>query len=276
MDTGFRALFISLCIHAIIASIWSLLPSNKIAQSIKPVEIVVLATPNKLPKNESKLVREALVPDKLKVQESNDPLKFWSKDRVRVKEQTRAAEIGKTQNAFNNQNSQRSNPIDQALRDGLKNPNEVAINHQQNTARSRSTIGESLPEDVKIGSFTSLNTDRYLFYSFYSRVEEKIRDNWEDSVINALRRTPKEKLEANFKYKWITSLEALVYPDGRLLKILLLKPSGLPALDEAAIQSFIRADYFPNPPREMVQDDGLIHLNYSFTVHADPNSLAGY
>ena len=41
-----------------------------------------------------------------------------------------------------------------------------------------SMSGERLPEDVRIGNFTALNTDRFVYYTFYARVEEQIRHRW--------------------------------------------------------------------------------------------------
>ena len=49
-----------------------------------------------------------------------------------------------------------------------------------------STVGEALPKDVSIGSFTALNTDRFTFYTFYARIEELVRFRWETKVKEAV------------------------------------------------------------------------------------------
>jgi len=54
----------------------------------------------------------------------------------------------------------------------------------------------------------------------------------------------------------------------------IFRQSGLPAFDEAAVRAFAEARIFPNPPKEMVEEDGMIHLKYSFTVEFDPHLLA--
>ena len=43
-----------------------------------------------------------------------------------------------------------------------------------------------MPKEITVGSFTALNTDRYLYYSFYARIEELIRFRWESAVRQAM------------------------------------------------------------------------------------------
>ncbi len=52
-----------------------------------------------------------------------------------------------------------------------------------------------------------------------------------------------------------------------------MKESGLKSFDQAAVQAFAQARMFPNPPEDMIESDGLIHLKYSFQVHYEPKVL---
>lgn len=278
MDRAFFAIFMSLFIHFVLS--W-LIVNAPIPVSNKNETIVVEVLPPQKSKSQFEtmpLVRQALIPDKLKVQESEDPLRFWSKETVRVKEQTQAAKSGLTQNSSAQATARQQQKSDKKhLTDSSSKITDNSLAESENffpKAIGQSTIGEALPQEVKVGSFTALNTDRHLFYSFYARVEEKIRGTWEDQVYKTMRQTPAEKLQANVRSRWVTHLEVLVKPNGRLAKILTMKESGLTGFDQSAIQAFIQADYFPNPPKEMIQEDGFIHMKYSFTVHTDPRSVA--
>ena len=136
--------------------------------------------------------------------------------------------------------------------------------------RGISTIGNDLPDDVKIGSFTALNTDRHLYYSFYSRMEEAIRYRWENYVKAALYEyeTGAQKLQP--KDKWTTRLEIILEPDGTFERAMMSEGSGVKSFDIAPVQAFREAAKFPNPPHEMVKDDNKIHIYFSFTIDVVP------
>jgi TonB family protein len=138
-----------------------------------------------------------------------------------------------------------------------------------------STLGEEMPRDMQIGSFTALNTDRYLFYSFYARIEQLIRYNWESMVRNTIDRTNPLVFSANTRGRWTTVLEIWIQPDGKFHSHHLMKSSGLDGFDKAATQSFVMAKMFPNPPAEMIDADGMIKVQYAFTVYPTPKAFVG-
>jgi hypothetical protein len=47
----------------------------------------------------------------------------------------------------------------------------------------------------------------------------------------------------------------------------MLKGSGIQGFDDAAKNAFLKAGFFPHPPREIINEDGLIILKYIFTVY---------
>ncbi|PIS10273.1 MAG: energy transducer TonB [Bdellovibrio sp. CG10_big_fil_rev_8_21_14_0_10_47_8] len=229
------------------------------------------------------IVRESLIPEKLKAQESEDPLKFLSRQTQRVRQQTRALINGMTQNRAAQAPSQTKkarpdgNPMNQKNFDAFapayqKKPAAMAAQDLQ-LEQGLSTIGEALPQEVAVGSFTALNTDRYLYYSFYARIEELIRFRWETAVRNAIDTTPPDRFGSNIRGLWNTQIEVWLKPSGELHSVHLMKESGLKAFDQSAIQSFIQARVFPNPPKEMVESDGLIHVKYAFQVTYSPKVL---
>ena len=138
-----------------------------------------------------------------------------------------------------------------------------------------STFGNDAPEDVKIGNFTALNTDRQLYYSFYSRIEEAIRHRWATYVRASLYEIETGQVKARIRDRSTTRLEVLLDKNGNFVKAMMTEGSGFQPFDVAPVQAFREAGRFPNPPSEMVKDDGLIHIYYAFTVDIVPKYASG-
>ncbi|KYG69555.1 energy transducer TonB [Bdellovibrio bacteriovorus] len=286
-----RAVFISILVHCLLMGtvIWiapkfqlpeaetievELTPEAQIMQALKP--------------KEQQIVRQAIVPEKMKLPEDDTLAKFLSEQKQRVKEETRAAQSGMTTNRSNQAAvaepkkptpaaPQRPRPAESQPsmdKDGFK---EVDISkdlqEMNRFNEGMSTIGETMPNEMKIGSFTALNTDRYLFYTFYARMEELVRYRWETRVQQAIDRFDRLTLVNAGNRNWVTHIEFLLDKNGYLRQSLIMKSSGIPAFDAAAVNAFRDAKVFPNPPPEMVQEDGFIHIKFSFTVNYAPPVL---
>ncbi|MBL7545166.1 MAG: energy transducer TonB [Bdellovibrionaceae bacterium] len=238
------------------------------------------------------IVRQADAPENL-VDETKtyDPTRFLSEKRQRVLLETQAREVGKTQNRTAKipryQQQLLEKKIQQELRSIADADGDFAVNtnHNDNQYRPveifpreqymRSTVGESLPNDVSVGDFTALNTDQYQFYTFYARVEDLVRFRWETRIRNAIDDFDRRKIIKGLSQKtWITQIEFLIDPQGHLKKAILLKESGIPQFDLSSVRAFEDAKVFPNPPKEMIQSDGYIHLRYSFHVYFNPSYIA--
>jgi TonB family protein len=127
---------------------------------------------------------------------------------------------------------------------------------------------------VSVGSFTALNTDRYTFYSFFARVEDLVRFRWETRVRTAIDNYDRGYVLGVIGQKnWLTSLDIWLTKDGRFHSAHVLKESGIPGFDQAAAMAFKEAGMFSNPPAEMVEDDGYIHLRYNFNVRFRPSAV---
>lgn len=140
--------------------------------------------------------------------------------------------------------------------------------------RGFSTLGEQLPDDIKFGDFTALNTDRHLYYTFYARMEEKIRNRWVSYARAAVYNLPNDPHHYTGKDNWITKLEVILDPKGRFVRAILHESSGIQSLDAAPVQAFKDAGQFPNPPAEMIKTDGAIHIYYAFNVTMTPSHFA--
>ncbi len=267
-----RSLFISLSLHILLS--WLLLQVPETWTSLSPVntssvEVEILNRPPA--KDERQVVRETTIPE---AQKSLDQslARFLSAKRERVILETQAKNSGMTKNRSQN-NFETSKKYTETGKDftGYK-PVDFSKALRD---KGESTVGEALPTDLAVGSFTALNTDQYQFYSFYSRIEELIRFRWETKVRDALDIFDRRRLLGRIGDKnWTTQAVFLLDRHGKLQKILVMKESGITSFDQAAISSFQEVMLFPNPPKEMVEGDGFIRLKYSFTVHINPNVMA--
>ncbi len=133
--------------------------------------------------------------------------------------------------------------------------------------RGISTTGERLPADVQIGDFTALNTDRFMYYTFYARIEEQIRHRWVRYVKAAI--FGGGDLSSG-KSVYVTNIEIVLDRQGHYLRAIVHQGSGSRDMDAAPVLAFREAQRIPHPPREMVKDDGTIRLFYSFHVDQLP------
>lgn len=293
-----RALFISIIVHLLLLLIIALVPPDLSLKQpdVTEVDIISPTAPKTSGKEDKQIVRQAFVPDQLKAQDDATLARFLSEQKQRVKKETRAAQNGLTQNSRGNNptqppRDQRMQTQNKAAADNDKKPGQnekrdlakegfqawtpegAPSARRGQTGGGPSSVGESLPTDVSIGSFTALNTDRYTYYTFYARIEEMVRFRWESRVQAAI-----ESMDRNTAINlggkdWNTSAEFLLTPDGHLSSALIMKESGVKKFDAAAIGAFREAAMFPNPPKELVEDDGYIHLKYNFTVSYNPNFI---
>ena len=146
---------------------------------------------------------------------------------------------------------------------------EGGISSSRTLAFGGSTNGEYIP-NVREGEFTSLNTDQFLYYTFFARVNEQVRSRWVNAMAEYSSSLSASDLSKLALVPRITVVEVLLQSDGYLKNILINKESGSKGLDQTAILAFSKSAPFLNPPSEMIKEDGLIHLIYSFRVEWQP------
>jgi TonB family protein len=159
---------------------------------------------------------------------------------------------------------------------------EIESRTKQNESQFQSSLRKDLQRGQgnyfgqgKFGSMTALNTDRFEGFSFYRRVEESTRSRWDDHVENAINQLRRHSQTSILSQPtWTTQVEFLLDREGNLRKAYVVRSSGLVPFDVAATQAFKDAATFPNPPRELIADDGFIHLNFIFNVHLNPGLAA--
>ncbi len=274
-DKSFHGLILSLCAHLLVAWLILVLPEPSEGPKTDLIEIDLMDQdrPKKTFVTETD---EGKISEKLK-----DQADYLSRLNKRVQEQTRARKTGPTKNAQPGSNqasdSQLENLQKQVAQDlRPKGSGFMALPNSQpkkSVVIGESSISEFIP-GVKEGAFTALNTNQFTYYSFFSRVNEQIRTRWVDRVRQFAGRQGPREMQLLAQYERLTEIEILLSPEGDFIKGVVLRSSGYPDLDQTGIDAFRNAAPFINPPKEMIDEQGMIRLTYSFVVVWRPRHLA--
>lgn len=195
-----------------------------------------------------------------KVKKKNANTLFQSRFNKVVNEETVARHTGAT---INRKKSANTNKSKDTKNNKLDKSEFGYFKASQKTSGGYSTISEYIP-NVKRGGFTSLNTNQFVYYAFFNRINNQIRSRWTDHLSFLGQRLEKPRLAQLANKDHITNITAIITPDGKLQKVIITKSSGYKETDWAVTEAFVRAAPLLNPPAGLVESDGLIRLEYSF------------
>lgn len=221
-------------------------------------------------------------PDLNRLQESlkrlEDKAKFLSRTTQRVRDQQVARKVDQTRNRSQQEQPRSESREIDLNKTPLETTDGISDFSQQNNRQlqvqlEESAISEYIPE-VKQGGFTSLNTDQFIFYTFYARINEQIRNRWVQNIRDFTNQNPPMVLDRLSRANQVTEIEVLLNSEGNYVKSIIHRKADHPGLDQAVAKSFVMAQPFQNPPLEIVEKDGYIHLRYSFHLTWSPRSMA--
>jgi hypothetical protein len=227
----------------------------------------------KRPSNRNLLspVLDSTVPEELLT--DNGKARFLSGSKKRVKKETRAAKSGITKNAFARKSPKkrrkRKVKPSQSSGSGISMRAPLMTESTRVTPLSFSQTNEYI-RDVPVGAITALNTDQHIYYSFYSRFMKKLRYSWEKNLAQSLQQVKKRRALPKKRVEWHTRVALRLDPKGYLKDIWLTHKSGKDEFDWAAINAFRHSAPYINPPKGMIQDDGMIHLEQQFVLITPP------
>ncbi len=127
-------------------------------------------------------------------------------------------------------------------------------------------VQQRLPPGVRLGNITALNTDQHRFYSFNQRLLSRFVPLWGERVRSALYQWLSENNAPPISKTWVTNVEVIMNKKGEILDVQPFRLSGQWSIDEASINSFVDVKNVPNPPQEMVDENGYIHLQFQTEV----------
>jgi hypothetical protein len=252
-------LILSLCAHALIWLV--VLKADLVLRLLPDPSQVFYKRPESAKNVEVVLLEDS--PNAMNL--TDDKPAFLAQKNQRVLEQTQARFKGETENKeflSYSRPQQRAEKIQQEAVTQNDGDIDVKATERLNKALSSgiSTLSESLPENIKFGDFTALNTDQYLYFSFFNRIASRIRFNWENGVASVVEDLALRNFQLHNKRTFSTEVEVRLDPKGYLQGISIYRASGIQGLDLAVARAFELSTPFINPPAEMVKADGLIHL----------------
>jgi hypothetical protein len=126
---------------------------------------------------------------------------------------------------------------------------------------------ENYVSSVKPGNQTALNTARSPFGTYLVTIHNRIHPIFAEDFLGSLDGLPSSHPMND--QALITRLEIVLNrDDGRLVKMGVVRTSGITAFDIAALDSVQRASPFGKPPKAIVSPDGNVYFHWEF--HRDP------
>ena len=130
-----------------------------------------------------------------------------------------------------------------------------------NFERWRSAI-ENYVSSVKPGNQTALNTAAVPFASYLNGMHNRIHPIFADSFLGSLDGLPPTNPLND--QRLITRLEIVLSKEGRVVKMGIVKTSGVTAFDIAALDAVQRASPYGAAPGAIVSPDGQVYLHWEF------------
>jgi TonB family protein len=163
-----------------------------------------------------------------------------------------------------------NNSIGEKLRSLSPSPSDVFMRSSNTTSNFRQQLQSFLPRDLEIGDVVALNADQNLFFTFYNRMAQKIVYPWALNVVAGFEKMKSQGQLGSTRKAWITTIEVILDKNGTVISTQPLQLAGDWDIDNAPLKAFKQAKNFPNPPAEMVEEDGYIHIRYRFLVYYNP------
>jgi protein TonB len=142
-------------------------------------------------------------------------------------------------------------------------PGQKSADSKENGDPSRT---DDYLQDVKNGMQTLLSSREFVYYTYYSRIKDAIRQHWEPDVRERVKIIYRQGRTIASAHDRITQVLVTLNSKGELIKVDVLNESGVEQLDSAAVEAFRSAAPFPNPPKGMVEADGTIKIRWDFVL----------
>jgi TonB family protein len=123
-------------------------------------------------------------------------------------------------------------------------------------------------KDIPTGLETMLSTREFLYYSYYNRIKDKLRQHWEPKIKEKFTKIMRQGRTIASEGDKITRLIIVLNEQGTLIRVQIVGRSGVTDLDDAAVEAFRAAAPFPNPPKGIVESDGTIKIRWDFVLEA--------
>jgi TonB family protein len=206
----------------------------------------------------------------LSVQDRSQKTRFLGERTQRVERETRASGFGSVE-ASQDSVKEKPRAPSTPIKDHLTNlaslwklPIEGMVQESPESDAKDLAHGNLDPLDpsIAVGAQTLLNTDEYVYASFFNRVKREVAPRWEPAVRNFMQQTL-SLVDGVYTTRYAFFLNS----EGRLENMELLMASGSIELDALAAEALRRVAVFPNPPQALKNEEGLYRVELGFMLH---------
>lgn len=113
---------------------------------------------------------------------------------------------------------------------------------------------------------TALNTREYVFFSYYQRIRVQLDRAWVPLLRQKLMAFQRKGRFLASDTEHQTRVVVVLNTQGEVVQVRVLLESGTQDLDDAAIKAFNAAGPFPNPPKGLMTDRGLVEIPWDFIL----------
>ena len=250
----------------------------------KPVPKVQALRPADLKKQKQKqqeLEKQIVEQDEKKTNEEAPDTRFLSAQNQKVEKQTIAKKKGVFKNAKKeavspNESKEsktwnlapKINDVIPLAEEGIKKV-EQAKTEESSDKKADVASGSQTDDylkDVDQGLETLLNAREFKYYTYYNRIRRQLTQHWEPKVRSKLSAMFKQGRTIASDTDRVTKLIVVLDKGGNLVKVQVLKESGVSDLDDAATEAFRSAAPFPNPPGGIIEPDGTVKIRWDFVL----------
>lgn len=292
-NTAILSVLLSLVVHCFfLVGLVQLDSSAPLLEDKKSIEITVLDNSLPSPTKAQQVVEQ----DKALNEELPEEAKYLGRFNQKVIKETRATQSGKLRNgqtakkgrAKENQASTPPPTPPQATAKTSKlsgtlptlaqlRPKFDPLSLQKRSKKSNSGASANQTSDylrdTDKGLETLLNTREFLYYSYYQRIREKIRQQWEPKIRAKVAKIFAQGRTIASAQDRVTRVIIILNEKGSLVKVQVVGQSGITDLDDAAVEAFRAAEPFPNPPKGIIENDQRIRIRWDFILEAQHQQL---
>lgn len=280
-ETVFLFILASIIIHTFFYSGLDFFSKKRSAEKIEteaPVEIELITN------KESAIKKQIIDQDDRQLNdEIDDKAKFLGRHNQKVLKETKASQSGAFSNAAQMGMRKSGSPSKNVEKSANKNLSgdlptldklkpqfsitPKAEHHDVDQVGLNSQTPDHL-KDVNKGLQTLLSTREFVYYSYYQRIREKIRQQWEPRIRKKVHQVFASGRTIASARDRITQVIIILDENGSLERVQIIGESGVRDLDDAAVEAFKAAEPFPNPPDGIVEADGKIRIRWDFVLEA--------
>jgi len=131
---------------------------------------------------------------------------------------------------------------------------------------SNAMVGGDYVEDAKQDEVSILNSKESIYSSFFDRFQHQLLGVTDPIYEQALAKISRSNRQIPAQDRYVTRTLVKLNHKGEIVKVQVLRGSGIIELDSAALVALNKAGPYPNPPKGLTDADGNAEFPLSFII----------